>query len=374
MNIVLDYQAAIGKRAGIGQYIYHLSNHLAIQAVLHQIYIAYFDFKKIGKNLEIPANLIACRSALPGRLMSGLWKYFDFPDYGWIFQKGDLYHFPNFIIRPLHHGKAVVTIHDLSFLRFPEFAEKKNLKFLTSQLNKTLDRADAVIADSYFTKRELVQLTKYPDDKIHVIHLGLDLNLKRDTSPLNLANMKTKYELPEKYFLFMGTIEPRKNIMFLLKAFAEWARKYPDMHLVLAGMYGWNYAQIMQYWQGLSLKNRIHFIGYIPETDKAALYSFASALIFPSLYEGFGFPPLEAMLCQTPVICSRAESLVEIADAHVHYIDNQDVENLKEAMEHIYQNKMNINLNVALQHARSFTWSKTARQTLAVYDHVLNAK
>ena len=370
MKVTVDYQAAIGKKSGVGQYVYHLVKNMQPFLEKMNLNISFFDFNRAGKNISKPAGVHLQRSQLPGKVLFGLWKYVSFPDYGWIFRNADLYHFPNFVIRPVKRGKKIVTIHDLSFLRLPHFGEEKNIRFLTSQLNKTLERADAVIVDSYFTKSEMTKLTSYDEKKIYPIHLGVNERIRRITDKQYLKTIRTQYNLPDKYILFLGNIEPRKNLELLLKAYDKWNNN--QYHLVLAGMYGWKYESIVKCWENLKTKERIHFLGFVGEEDKAALYSMSSAFVFPSFYEGFGFPPLEAMLCDIPVIASSAESLSEVLQDNALFFDPSESEQLENRLEMLIKNNFQISdLLKAREHAMCYQWQKTAARTFKVYQDVM---
>lgn len=368
-RIVIDYQSAIGLKSGVGYYVYHLAQSLSKIDSGLEINLAYFDFHQKAKFINMTHNVKLKRSPFPGKLFFGLWKYISWPDYSFLFGKANLFHFPNFVMRPVQHGKSIVTIHDLSFLRFPQYTEVKNLNYLTSQLDRTLEQVDHVIVDSEFTKQELMELKKYPENNITVVHLGIDSLIKRELNTQKLELVKQKYKLPNEYYLFIGNVEPRKNLKFLLECFEKCENK--QNHLVIAGMYGWKYAQIIDYWKSMKLKNNIHFIGYIDDDDKSSIYTLSKALIYPSIYEGFGFPPLEAMRCHVPVIASLIKTTHEISGKYVRYFNLENHDSLIQLL----MNQNNIcdseYLLDAYIHSEKYKWDVTAQKTLDIYNQVL---
>lgn len=219
----------------------------------------------------------------------------------------------------LFPGRAAVTIHDLGYLHFPEAHTPRSRLYLDLSTRYSARRASVIFADSEATRADLITHYQTPAEKIQVVYPGVE-ELTR-ASRDQIAAVRHKYHLPERYLLFLGTIQPRKNITRLIEAYQVWRAAHPgdDLGLVLAGRKGWLSDSIPTDAPGVIVT------GYIDDQDVAALYSGALALTFPSLYEGFGFPVIEAMHCKTPVLCSNTSSLPELAATCALLVDPLDV-------------------------------------------------
>jgi glycosyltransferase involved in cell wall biosynthesis len=269
---------------------------------------------------------------------------------------------------PLGGGgyKRVFTVHDLTGLLFPEthkLAVALNHRLIMPLELKT---SDAVIAVSENTKHDLIKHFNVDEGRIHVVYEGVDSTFRScDTS-----EVKSKYGLDFPFILYVGTLEPRKNIPRLLNAFKKLVDSGISHRLVVAGRSGWKYAGILESVGKLGLTGRVVFTGYVPREDLPGLYSLADVFVFPSLYEGFGLPVLEAMACGTPVVCSNTSSLPEVAGDAALTVDPLDVEGLAESMERVLTDggladKLR---KRGLKQAAGFTWEYAAGKTLKVYE------
>jgi glycosyltransferase involved in cell wall biosynthesis len=366
----MDIQAGVAQRAGVGRYVQKLVEHLgACAAASDELKLFFFDFQRKGLPLAAPgARERACRW-LPGRYVQAAWKRLHFPPFDWLAGPADVYHFPNFIVPPLTRGKAVVTIHDVSFLRFPAAAEPRNLAYLTAKIRDTVTRADAIITDSAFSGREIQELLGVPEEKIHPILLGLPSDFRRPACEVTAAARK-KLRLERPYLLSVGTLEPRKNFPFLIEAF-ERLRGF-DGDLVIAGMKGWKYEPILARMQSSPLAARIKHLDYVPEALLAPLYAGAELFVFPSLYEGFGFTPLEAMACGTPVLISANGSLPEVCSGGAETVPSLDVDLWAQRIGALVDEATTRAALIVkgAQHIGRFSWQTAARQTWAVYRQV----
>jgi glycosyltransferase involved in cell wall biosynthesis len=259
-------------------------------------------------------------------------------------------------------GRAVVTVHDLGFKVYPEAHPVKQRLYLDWTTRYSAARATLILADSQATAHDLRCYYGTPQAKIRVVYPAI--NPPRSGV---LGATRRKYNLPEDYFLFVGTLQPRKNIARIVEAFARWKAAHPDstVGLVLAGQKGWLYDEA---W--LNGVENVYLPGYIDEADKAPLYMGAIALVFPSLYEGFGFPVLEAMHCGTPVIASNTSSLPELVGQGGLLVNPLDVNEIMVAMDLLTRNK---ELHWAIRskgymQAAQFTWHTAAQQTMAVLE------
>lgn len=224
----------------------------------------------------------------------------------------DITHFFNYIIPPGVAGKRIVTVHDMVYKTFPETVRGRTRFMLESGLQRSLHRADLIVTDSEFSKTEIIRYFPATEERIRVVPCGVD---KLRFSPMPPAaapaieELKRRMHLQANYFLYLGTLEPRKNLDRLIRAYALLKQQHPDApQLVLAGGYGWRNNHIYQLVQTLHLEDDVLFTEYVPEEDVQPLLCGAMAFVFPSVYEGFGMPPLEAMACGTPVLTTRAAS------------------------------------------------------------------
>lgn len=365
MKITIDAQPLLGQKCGVGYYISGLVHGLGQIDKKNEYRLSIFDFKRRASKIALPGpNFKIQKSLIPGRLASLVWKKYSWPSYNSFFGVSDVYHFPNFIIRPLKKGKKVVTIHDVSFLRHPEFTEPKNLRFLNSKIKETVGLADRIIVDSSFTKNELLSFFKMPEERVHVVHLGLD-------SRFIPSSVEKK-----PIILFVGTIEPRKNLKTLFKAFEIFLdrTKRFDFTLLIAGMKGWLYDGIFKSLENNLHRDKIKFLDYVSEEELPSLYQTASLFVYPSFYEGFGLPPLEAMACGIPVISSKSGSLPEVLGNAAEWMDSSDVGGLALAIEKILDNASISDAYVrkGIEQVKQFRWERAAEETVKIYHRAMN--
>jgi glycosyltransferase involved in cell wall biosynthesis len=230
-------------------------------------------------------------------------------------------------------------------------------------------RARAVIAISDFTRDEVVRLLHIPAERIHVTYPGVDGSF-RPYPPDQVAAFRRQRGLPERYILYVGNLEPRKNLPRLVEAYAQLS--YLEIPLVLAGARGWGYAELFQRVEELDLAGQVLFPGFVPPEELPLWYNGAIALVFPSIYEGFGLPPLEAMACGTPVLTSNASSLPEVVGEAGLQVPPNDVEALAAALQRLVQNaELRADLRQrGWERARHFTWERMAQETAALYQRV----
>lgn len=367
MKICIDIQSTITQRAGVGRYTRLLVQHLGPMAINDHLFLFYFDFKRRGMPFEVTNAVHKAVRWCPGRIAQLMWKTLRWPPFNYFAGDADVYHFPNFILPPLNSGKkSVVTIHDMSFLRFPEFAEKRNEKYLSTQIRNTVSRADAIITDSQFSAHEIHDLLNVNPDRIFPIHLGVAKNFNAPDKPL-IHSVLTHFGIDRPYILTVGTIEPRKNITFLVEIF-ERITDF-DGYLVIIGMPGWKYEPILNRITTSSRASDIRYLKYVDDLQLPALYAGANLFAFPSLYEGFGFPPLESMACGTPVISSAKGSLAEVLGTGAVLMDSFDPDLwTARAREVLADSEFRKKLIAAgYQQAAKYTWTETARKTWEVY-------
>ncbi len=293
----------------------------------------------------------------------------------------DVFWSPHFNFTSLSEKtKKVITVHDLSFLRYPEFfSVRKNFWHKALNIKKTLENSDVIIAVSENTKNDIVELLNIESAKIKVIYSGnnipveADLNItKTDLKIKAQADFINKNNLKGRLILYLGTIEPRKNIAALIEAYNELRIKnesFSDLKLVLAGACGWKNKKIYKKWNESPYKQDIIFLGYISQFERDILYRQSLVFVYPSFYEGFGFPPLEAMSQGLPVICSNVSSLPEVVGSAALMINPFKSTEITEALETIINDETFREMLIKKGYERSklFTWEKTAKEYLEVF-------
>ncbi|MEA3344762.1 MAG: glycosyltransferase family 1 protein, partial [Chloroflexota bacterium] len=250
----------------------------------------------------------------------------------------DLLFVPAHVLPLLHPRRSVVTVHDLGFRFFPQAHRTLDRWYLEWSTRYHARAAAHLLADSEATKRDLIELYGVPPERITVVYPGRDESLQPVADPDAIAQIKKRYGIGGEYILHIGTLHPRKNLAHLVEAFALLREGLPQgsaWRLVLAGRKGWLYEPLFRRIAELGLEEEVIFTGYVPQPDLAPLLSGARCFAFPSLYEGFGFPVLEAMSCGTPVVCSNASSLPEVAGDAALLVDPQDTQAWAEAMERV---------------------------------------
>ena len=233
---------------------------------------------------------------------------------------------------------------------------------------------DKIISVSKNTKNDIVKYLGIDKEKIEVIYSGIPSEYKNiDVMDKKINEVRDEYNLNKPYIFYLGNIEPRKNILGLIKAFEsllENSPRYNNYELIIAGAKGWKYKKIVKYWQNSKIKDKIRFLGYINSDDKKYLYNLASVFVYPSFYEGFGFPPLEAIVCGTPVITSANSSLAEILGQSALYVDAKDVVSIELAMKEVLDNnklKEKI-LKDSQKFVEKYNWMNTAEQVYRVFE------
>ena len=369
MKVCVDLQAGLGQTGGIGRYVRELFRHLGREAGEGERVEGFcFDFHRRYRGAEWAkgGRVRACRW-MPGRVAQAGWKRVHAPPFDWYAGEADVYHFPNFIRTPLGKGKrSVVTIHDLSFMRMPETTEKKNLAWLTGEIRRTAETADAILTDSRFSAGEIHECLGVEEERIFPVWLGLD-SFPEPPGEEEAATLRRELGLERPYLLMVGTIEPRKNIPFLVKVFE--AMEDFDGDLALVGGLGWKTEGILAAIGNSPRRERIRRLGGIRDDQLAAVYAGAAAFVFPSRYEGFGFPPLEAMARGVPVVCARNSSLPEVLGDAPRWVDGFDAGEWAEAVRGVLgdgegRERMK---RAGVDQAGRFTWAETARRTWEVF-------
>jgi glycosyltransferase involved in cell wall biosynthesis len=375
-RIGLDYTAAVHQSAGIGRYTREMVQALAVlpAALIEFNYCLFVAGAGKVAQPALPAPNFSWRpTRLTERWLARLWYRLHLPL--WIETWTgplDLFHAPDFVLPPVRPDtRTIVTIHDLSFVREPETVMPGMLPHLHKWVPHSVRRADHVIAVSEATRQDLIKLYQTPPEKISVLYHGVTPNFEPVTDPAKLAAVRQKYGLGERPFvLSVGTIQPRKNYQRLIQALAK---LNSPVALVIIGSKGWKYEDIFNEVARLDLAERVHFLGFVADADLAALYSAATLFVYPSLYEGFGLPVLEAMACGTPVVASNQSALPEVVGEAGLLVNPRDVEAMAAAIARLLTEP---DLHRCLAEAgraraANFTWANMALKLLDLYQKIV---
>jgi glycosyltransferase involved in cell wall biosynthesis len=287
----------------------------------------------------------------------------------------DLLHALGFVSPFAWRGRTVVTVYDLSFLRFPEVYNRPNRVYLGTLTPPSLRRADRVITISEDSRRDVIELCGVAPERVTPILLAADGRF-RPASPEAVAAFKARHNLPERFVLYLGTLQPRKNIETLVRAYARLREQGSDDHaLVVAGGRGWQYESIFELIRQLGVESFVHLPGFVPDEEQALWYSSATVFAFPSRYEGFGLPLLEAMACGAPVVSSSASSLPEVVGDAGLLVDPSDVEGWCLALRQLLEDEPRRKTLASAGRARAqtFSWHRMATETVQVYREVLQS-
>jgi glycosyltransferase involved in cell wall biosynthesis len=342
MRIAFDGTTLTPGRTGVGYYTEHLLQHLAREV------------EATGDELVVVSNRpLDTQAPLPPHVRVHQGHHFPIR-IGWMQLRAaraldairpDVAHFTNGMIPFAPPVSTVVTIHDMSLKLYPQCHPIRRLLLNRPLMHVAMRQASAIVTVSNSTRRDLLRLHGVPADRVSVVHEAASPAFRPIHDRARLEQVRAKYGLPERFILYVGTIEPRKNLGRLMAAVAQARAAGMPHHLVCVGPYGWSSRDLGGLIERLALTPYVHFTGYVPFDDLPALYNLGELFVFPSLYEGFGLPVIEAMACGTPVVTANSSSLGEIAGDAAATVDPSSVEAI----------------------AQSFSWARTAREMLAVY-------
>ena len=371
MKILLNGLAAVYPLSGVAQYTIQLGRSL--EALLGPENIFWFGKNSSNHNFELYNNDPSFINRFQHNIKKGLrqvpgsnvliyiWRNNRFGSYARTV-KPSLYHETKYTPFNFEDGPTLVTIYDLSFVRHPEWHPLDRVKFYEKYSLKQLSRVEAIITISEFSKKEISDLLNIDRSKIHVTYPGVD--------PIFAPGKKRIHGLPNRYILHLGNLEPRKNLPLLLDAYQSLPGSFQDKYpLVIAGAKGWCTDEIEKKLRLLRKNGKVTLMGYVPQRSLPDLYRGASLFVYPSFYEGFGLPPLEAMACGVPVIVSNTTSLPEVVGDAGIYVDPNDTEQISVSIDLVLSDPQ---LHRALsekgiERAKLFSWEKTARETLTLY-------
>jgi glycosyltransferase involved in cell wall biosynthesis len=376
VRIGIDYTAAIRQGAGVGRFVHRLVAALLELDRDNQYTLMYSrpERKDPAPRLPVGPNVTARSLFLTERMSNILWYKLGLPvPIELLGPVADLYYFPDFALPPVRRGRSVITVHDLSFLLVPDCADAGLRSHLEKVVPMSVRYADFVTADSENTRNELMTLLDVEPNRVAVVYGGVDDQFHPIVDEDELQSVKLRYGLFSPFVLYVGTIEPRKNLGRLLRAHIRLRTKYGSRHrLVVAGGLGWLYQDVLRDIEEIASEHEVIFLGRVPEEDLPALYSLADVFAFPSLYEGFGLPPLEAMACGVPVVCSNTSSLPEVVGDAGILVSPYDVDALSDALASLLDDPVRRRelADRGLKRARQFTWERSARQLIDIWRRV----
>lgn len=368
LSLSQDYRAT-----GISWYIYHLLKYLPAVGGGHH-FTAYTAERKAP---ELLAGIDFRLTSLPTRNPWAriFWEQLLLPLH--LARDGiEMQHSLGFILPLLSTCPGVVTVFDLGFVLFPQAHKPWRRIYLNTMAKISAQKAKRIIAISQSTRNDLQKVWGIPKEKVTVVYLGVENEFYAPSNKAMIARLRRERGLPEKMILTLGTIEPRKNLSTLLAAYAQLKRNGLPHTLVIAGAPGWGAEEVYAQVEHLGLRGKVLFSGYLPSSELPLWYRAAELFVYPSLYEGFGLPPLEAMAAGSPVIVSRSSSLPEVVGEAGISVDPQDSEDLAAAMAKVLkdgglQEEMRAK---GKEQARKFSWERTAKETVAVYESVVGNK
>lgn len=378
MKIGVDIRVLMDKQySGISEYAYYLLREFLAEGGDNEYIFYYNSFRKIDTKLFdwCDTRVTFKNTAWPNKIFNYvLQKLFSWPKLDSITGPVDAFWSPhlNFSCFGKDAGKKIITIHDLSFLRYPEFfSARKNFWHQGLNIKKLVDKYDLIIAISENTKIDLMELLQVPEEKIKVIYSGLNQDVETISSD-EAKTFKEKHGLNERFILYLGAIEPRKNVSGLVEAYNLLRDKHlplTDYQLVLAGSRGWKNKSVYKKVADSLYRDDIKFLGYVSRAQRNWLYSSASLFVYPSYYEGFGFPPLEAMSHGLATITSDVSSLPEVVGSAALTINPYSTLDLARAIETLL---LDVNLRKkyaasGIERSKLFNWQKTAESYLNLF-------
>lgn len=370
MHVCIDVSPAAQQHAGLGRYAGEIVR--ALDQYKKDVELSLFYNRPGNASLppylsHLPHQTVKVGNK-PWRMGVLLSQMIHWP-MDKIFGAVEIFHATNHLLAHFGQVRTVYTLHDLIFLRYPEHHLPANRWYLTLTMPRYLQAADVIVVPSEHTRRDALEFYDLPESKIKVIYEAAAPIFKPAAGPLQLERVRQKYGLPEKFILHVATIEPRKNLSRLLDAFKSLVADWPDLKLVLIGKKGWLYDEFFRKLKRLGLEEHVIFPGFIDEADLPACYQLAEVFAFPSLYEGFGLGPLEAMACGTPVVCSNSSSLPEVVGEAGLLFDPTDTVAMTAALRRVLSDQeLQTDLRGrALAQAQKFSWQKTADELAAIY-------
>lgn len=384
MKIAIDISPLTRqKKTGIENYVFNLCKNLPLIDKKNEYILfanSYGHYQQLQKAVEEIGvsnyqNMSMKVSKVPGSVLKLMWKYLSVPSSEQMIGNIDIFHATDRLDMPLKKSKLVVTIFDMIPLIFKEFLTKDAARYFKDYFDRVIPMADMIISISYCTKTDILKYFDIPEEKVKVIPLAASVNYKRIQEKGLIEKVKNRYGINKKYLLYVGVLDPRKNLINLIKAYNDLpVHTKRDYQLLLCGKKSWYYEEIIRTVRELHLEEKVIFTGYIPEKNMSILLNAAEIFVYPSFYEGFGLPPLEAMACGTPVITSNTSSIPEVVGDAGILVNPDNVAELSDAIFKVLSDeslKIQLSEKSVIQ-AKKFSWEMTARKTVEVYNQIGN--
>ena len=357
INVIIDARMIDEHLHGIARYAYELIKYGANSKKV-KYYLLVNNEKKSKKIFNEIKGLEFIE--MKSKFLS-LSEQVELPKIVNNFQGDVIFHSPSFVASPLIKKPMIMTIHDLNHLRFPEFYTPFHKYYYKFIVKTSAKKSQKILTVSNFSKNELLEWLECHDEKIKVTYNGIDESFKKVTDIDELNKIRQKYNLPSKFVLYVGNQKPHKNVATLIKAFKEIKE---DAYLVMNGKASEENQNIIN---ELGLENRIKYIGFVDDKDLATLYSLAEVFVFPSLYEGFGLPPLEAMACGCPIIVSKSSSLPEVVGDYGVKFEATDYSELAANINKLLNNDKSISNDEVMKWIERYSWKRTGLDTIKIY-------
>lgn len=377
MHIAFDVRVLKNRyKTGVEEYTTQLLAHLLKIDTRNRYTLFYTHSFSIGNKLDaFCGDRVSVRHLrTSNKLMSLLWKFPGLPPIDWLLPRDvDVFFSPHINILPTSRGKKITVVHDIAFLRHPECFTLWKLWWHRYMASTSLPDSDIIIAVSHHTKEELVALCNIPEEKICVVHSGVPVPTTHAAfSQEEREKFRARVGLPERFFLCLGTLEPRKNIERVIRAFARFARSPQGggVFLVIAGKRGWKYEGIFRTLREEGVEHLVTYHAYLSDEDKRGYLACATALLYPSLYEGFGFPPLEAFAAGLPVLCANTSSLPEVVGAAACLVDPYSIDEIQQGMS-VLAGDEGVRRELVkrgFDQVREFRWERTAEEVLRILE------
>ena len=373
MRVAIDGKRYYLNSSGLGRYSRSLINQLISIGDEENLEIILYRPKgkvKFEPKSQSHLTEITADYFFPGHIGNAIWRFTKLPSL--INNSGyDLFHGPSHVLPGKLKCPSVVTMLDLIFIRYPNYFKAWDRNYYRISFKKSAQLADHIISISEATKADLINFFGIKEDKISVIYPGFDAVFSK-LQQQKLDEIKIKFKLPRDYILYVGNIEPRKNILKLAQAFnslQESSYIDKDVHLLIVGQMGWYYKEIIDGIDSLSSRDKIKLVGPVYGEDLAGFYQLASIMAYPSMFEGFGYPVLEAMRLGTPVLTSNISSMPEAGGNAAHYVNPESLDEIKDGLckllnDKTYREKLAVK---GTRHAAGFNTMRMTQETLEVY-------
>ncbi len=378
MRVALNIDVMLALRSGMGRWAREMLRELSRRDAVNEYTLFHSNsYADPGAEVErqvgpLPGNFRLARLPFPRKAMLSYWLLADKPTLTRFLGDHDVFHFPSTLCLPVAKGRTIASIYDLSATLMPETCTLSHRLLMKHWTRRIVERCDRVATVSEYSKAELVGRLGLEPRRVTVLYSGVGEEFS-PASDESVARLRERHGLRGRYFLFCGVLSRRKNVMTLVRAFAEARRRLgEDLTLVLAGEPGLGAGEVRAELARLGLVEATRFLGFVPDGDLPALYAGAEAFVFPSLFEGFGIPVIEAMACGAPVICSNSTCLPEVAGGAALLFETLDASALAEAMVKLVEDgTLRAALRArGLERAKRFSWGAPAAKLLELYSEL----